>query len=126
MISLVFTSNPAIWAIIGVVVGGLLTGLINYLLQRSQFRHNKEMFYLKNQSREKSKEYLIELLNHKTYPERKFTTLEKRIGAYQGEELRRLLIEVGALRTQSQSGEEFWYLKEREQERKNPKKEGYS
>lgn len=56
MTFLSFTTNPAIWAIIGVAVGGLLTGFINYLLQRSQFKHNKEMFYLKNQSAERSKE----------------------------------------------------------------------
>ena len=126
MTYLIITNNPAIWAIICVLVGGLLTGFINFLLQRSQFKHNKEMFYLKNQSSEKAKEYLLELLNHKTYPERKFTTLEKRLGAYEGESLRKLLIEVGALRSQSATGEEMWYLKEREQERRNPKKEGYS
>lgn len=118
--------STQMWTIIGVLVGGLLTGFINYFLQRSQFRHNKEMYYLQNMSREKVKEYLIELLNHKKYPERKYVTLRKRVGAYSDEELRILLTEVGALKSQSKEGEELWYLKERDHERKNPTKKGYS
>lgn len=118
--------GPEMWALIGVLVGGLLTGFINYLLQRSQFRHNKEMYYLQNTSRENVKDYLIELLNHKKYPERKYTTLRKRIGAYSDEELRILLTEVGAIKSQSKDGTEFWYLKEREHERKNAIAKGYA
>lgn len=125
---LLFSSalGPEIWALIGVVIGGLLTGFINYLLQRGQFRHNKEMYYLQNMSREKVKEYLLELLHHKKYPERKFVTLRKRVGAYSDDELRILLTEVGAIKTQSADGTELWYLKERDQERKNPSTPGYS
>lgn len=118
--------SPEVWALIGVLVGGLLTGFINYLLQRSQFKHNKEMYYLQNTSRENVKDYLIELLNHKKYPERKYVTLRKRIGAYSDDELRILLTEVGAIKSQSKDGTEFWYLKERESERKNAIKKGYA
>ncbi len=114
------------WAIIGVIVGALLTGGINYLLQLSQFRHNREMFLLKNMSKEKIKEHLLELLNHKKYPERKFTTLRKRVGAYSDEELRILLTEVGALKVQSDNGDELWYLRKRNNERNKPSKKGYS
>ncbi|MFY0604099.1 MAG: hypothetical protein JXQ93_09120 [Flavobacteriaceae bacterium] len=120
------TIGPETWALIGVLVGGLLTEFINYLLQKSQFKHNKEMYYLQNMSREKVKEYLIELLNHKKYPERKYVTIRKRVGAYSDDDLRILLIEVGALKSQSKDGTELWYLKERDQERNNPTKKGYS
>jgi hypothetical protein len=118
--------GPEWWALIGVLVGGLLTGFINYLLQKSQFNHNKEMYYLQNMSREKVKEYLLELLHHQKYPERKYVTLRKRVGAYSDAELRILLTEVGAIKTQSTDGTEYWYLKERDHERKNPTKKGYS
>ncbi|MDT7832139.1 hypothetical protein RQM59_07085 [Flavobacteriaceae bacterium S356] len=120
------TLGPEIWALIGVLVGGLLTGLINYLLQRSQFKHNKEMYYLQNTSRENVKDYLIELLNHKKYPERKYVTLRKRIGAYSDDDLRILLTEVGAIKSQAKDGTELWYLKERNDERKNAIKKGYN
>lgn len=118
--------SAEVWAIIGVVVGGLLTGFVNYFLQKSQFKHNKEMYYLQNMSKEKVKDYLKELLNHKKYPERKFITLRKRVGAYSDDELRILLTEVGALKSLRDDGIELWYLKERNKERKNPSKEGYS
>lgn len=118
--------GPEMWALIGVLVGGLLTGFINYLLQKSQFKHNKEMYYLQNISRENVKDYLIELLNHKKYPERKYVTLRKRIGAYSDDDLRILLTEVGAIKSQSKDGTEFWYLKEREHERKNAIEKGYA
>lgn len=114
------------WVLVGVVIGGLLTGGINYLLQLSQFKHNKEMYVLENMSKEKVKEYLVELLNHKKYPERKFVTLRKRIGAYSDDELRVFLAEVGAVTSKSKKGEELWYLKERNSERNSPAKKGYS
>ena len=118
--------SPQAWTLIGVVIGGLLTGTINYFLQKSQFSHNKEMYYLQNMSKENVKEYLIELLNHKKYPERKFLTIRKRVGAYSDDELRILLTEVGGLKSQSTDGTELWYLKERDSERKNPIKKGFS
>lgn len=122
---ILFNLSNEIWVIIGVIVGSILTGSINFLLQKSQFEHNKEMFYLQNISKEKVKEHLLELLNHKKYPERKYTTIRKRIGAFNDDELRVLLIEIGGIKVESK-GVEYWYLKERNDERKNPSKEGYS
>lgn len=128
MLSIVlFEINKEIWTIIGVIIGALLTGVLNYIFQKSQFKHNKEMFYLQNISKEKVKETLIELLNHKKYPERKFKTIRKRIGAFNDDELRVLLTEVGGVKVESKTNkEEYWYLKERNNERKNPTKDGYS
>ena len=116
--------NGPMWALGGVFIGAVATGLINYFLQSHQFKHNKEMFLLQNLGREKAKEYLIELLNHVKYPERKFSTLKRRIGAFNDDELRHLLLEIDALKSEKKDGEEYWYLKERENERKNatPKK----
>src|SRR5690606_10602478 len=101
--------SSEVWALVGVVTGAVLTGGINYLLQSTQFTHNKEMFYLQNMSKEKVKEYLVELLNHKKYPERKFVTIRKRIGAYSDDELRIFLAEVGAVTSKSKKGDELWY-----------------
>ena len=40
------------WALIGVLVGTIGTGFFNYLLQKRQFDHNKEMFSLQNKGLE--------------------------------------------------------------------------
>jgi hypothetical protein len=116
--------SPPMWALIGVLVGGLLTGIINYILQRLQFKHNKEMFYLENQSKEKVKDIILDLLNHRVHIDRKFKTICKRIGGYGEDEIRQMLHEVGAKKTaRSDDSVEWWYLKEREQERIEKKKE---
>lgn len=113
------------WTIIGVLIGAIATGGINYFLQKNQFKHNIEMFRLQNQSKEQVKEYLLELLNHKKYTDREFRTIKKRIGAFSDEELRLLLIEVGAKKSENTKGEETWYLKSREAERPNSIKPGF-
>ena len=110
--------SDALWALIGVIVGGTITGIFNYFLQNSQFKHNKEMFLLKNQSKENVKEILIDMLWHKTHINRLFTTLSNRIGGYTDKEIRQMLHEVGAIKwIRQDDGAELWYLKERADER---------
>lgn len=109
--------NPVFWALVGVAVGALLTGIINYVLQLSQFKHNKEMFFIQNQTKEKVKEILVELLSHLKYTDRTFEALRKRVGGHTDDEIRKLLHEVDAKKSTNKKGEEVWYLKEREVER---------
>lgn len=113
-----FQFTEATWALIGVVIGGLLAGITNYYLQRAQFQHNKDMFYLQNQSKEQVKQILEELLNHRRYTDRSFESIRKRIGGYSQDEIRQMLHEIGAKKSSREDGSgEWWYLKEREQER---------
>jgi len=120
-------NNSVLWALIGVIIGALLTGIINYVLQLSQFKHNKEMYYLQNKSKESVKETLLELLNHRKFIDRSFKAISARIGGYDDKELRQLLNEVGAVLVNKKDAKddknEWWYLKERKEERKKKKKE---
>ncbi len=109
--------DPAIWALIGVVLGAVLTGIINYRLQKSQFKHNEKMFFLQNKSDEKAKEILADLLNHRVFTDRSFTVIKQRVGGFSDDELRKLLIAIGAQRSSSRKEGEWWYLLERQQER---------
>ncbi|SHG30886.1 hypothetical protein [Flagellimonas flava] len=110
--------SDAIWALIGVVVGGLLTGWINYGLQKRQFQHNFEMFRLENQSKETVKSILTDLLWHKKFIDRSMKALKQNIGGYTEDEIRQLLHEVGAVKTtRKKDNTEWWYLKERGEER---------
>ena len=110
--------GTALWTLIGVIIGGLLTGIINYLLQKSQFKHNKEMFRLQNRSKEMVKDILNDMLNHRTHTDRSFGALKKRIGGYSDDEIRQILHEIGAIKTtRPDDNNEWWYLKERYQER---------
>src|SRR3546814_13438112 len=70
------------WALLGVVVGIVGTGLINWLMQSRQFAHEKQMFQLQNLSAAMVKTVLQEMLNHKSYTDRSFLALNERIGGY--------------------------------------------
>jgi hypothetical protein len=113
----------AYWALAGVVIGGFLSGAINYLLQKSQFKHNREMFLLQNKSTEQVKILLADMLNHRSYTDRSFEALRKPIGGFSDDEIRRLLHEIDAKMISRDKGEEFWYLLSRKEERiQNSKK----
>lgn len=108
--------NEAIWALIGVAIGTILSGLINYLLQKGQFKHNKEMLLLQNQATEVVKSLLIEKLSHKNFTDRSFEALKGPIGGYSDDEIRQLLHEIKAKKV-LKKGEEWWYLLSRSDER---------
>ena len=106
------------WALLGVIVGAVATGMFNYLMQKRQFSHDKEMYLLQNQSAENVKALLKEMLSHKSYTDRSFDALKKAVGGYSEDEIRQLLHEISAKKTSRNNGtEEWWYLAEREQER---------
>src|SRR3546814_8819906 len=79
------------WALLGVVVGIVGTGLINWLMQSRQFAHEKQMFQLQNLSAAMVKTVLQEMLNHKSYTDRSFLALKERIGGYSDDQIRQFL-----------------------------------
>lgn len=106
------------WTLIGVVVGAMATGLLNWLSQSRQFAHEKEMFHLHNKSAEMVKRILTEMLNHRSYTDRAFKALKNAVGGYSEDEIRQFLHEIGAKKTTRRNGaEEWWYLASRQEER---------
>ncbi len=105
------------WVLLGVVTGGTITGLFNWLLQTRHFNHTKEMFLLQNQSREVVKGLLVDMLTHPSFTDRSFEALRRPIGGYSDNDIRQFLHEVGARRTKRDDGKEWWYLVSRSTER---------
>jgi hypothetical protein len=108
--------TEGMWALAGVVLGALSSGVVAALLQRKQFQHDKDMHALQNQGAENVKALLAEMLNHKSHVRRSFGAMRKKVGGYKDDELRRLLHEASAKRANGKDGEEWWYLAEREGE----------
>ena len=108
--------SEAAWALTGAVVGIIGSGIVNWLLQERQFKHNKDMFLLEHGSATTVKAILEEMLNHQGYVERSFKALKSRVGGYTDDELRQFLHEVGAQKI-DKDGEERWYLRSRTEER---------
>ena len=84
------------WALGGVIVGALASGLINLILQKRQFTHDVKMHALQNQGKENVKSLLIEMLSHKSYTDRSFDAIRDKVGGFTDDELRLLLHEVQA------------------------------
>lgn len=111
-------NSVAFWALIGVLVGAFITGLFNLILQNRLFNHNKELYILQNKSKEQAKEILEEMLNNQKYVDRSFEALKGKIGGFTDNDIRKLLLEVGALKSiRKDDRTEWWYLKERREER---------
>jgi hypothetical protein len=106
------------WALGGVVVGAFTSGVINIMLQKRQFAHEKEMHQIKNKSSENVKSFLVEMLSHKSYTDRSFEAIRKKVGGFTDEEVQQLLHEIEAKKViRSEDKKEYWYLKSREEER---------
>jgi hypothetical protein len=88
-----------IYGIIGILLGGLLKALFDFIRVRLDHDHAEKMHKLENQGKENIKELLLDMLNHRTHIDRTFDALKKRIGGYSDDEVRKLLMELGACRT---------------------------
>lgn len=98
--------ETALFTLLGTVVGGL----ISYMLQRQRFAQE-----LKLRQEEFKTDFMAEstarhFLNHKTFTDRSFETLKNHLGGFEEEELRKILVRAGAIRTYRQDGSEWWRL----------------
>lgn len=110
--------NEGWWALGGVIVGALASGVINLALQKRQFAHEKEMHKLQNQGAENVKSLLVEMLSHEGFTDRTFEAIKKKVGGFTDDDIRQLLHEIEAKKvSRKDDGKEMWYLASREQER---------
>ena len=110
--------NDAAWALVGVVVGVVVTGVFQLVSQNRLFAHERDMFRLRNQGVEMVKALLSEMLNHRSYTDRSFSALKKAVGGYDNDKIRQLLHAVGAKKAGREDGDgEWWYLTSRQEER---------
>ena len=94
----------------------IIGGLISYLLQRRNFTYQ-----LRLKQEELKTEFMAEstvrhFLNHKSYTDRSFTTLKNYLGGFEDDELRKILVRAGAIRTFRDDGSEWWRLLSRMEE----------
>lgn len=98
--------ETALFTLAGTIVGGLIT----YVLQHQ--RHKQELKVIRE---EYKTEFIAEttvkhFLNHKSYTDRSFDILKKHLGGFEDNELRKILVRSGAIRTYREDGTEWWRL----------------
>ncbi|MFZ6014461.1 MAG: hypothetical protein ACOYXT_29245 [Bacteroidota bacterium] len=111
--------ESAIYALLGTVVGGM----ISFLLQRQRLVHERKL-----KQEEYKTEFMAEhtakhFLSHKSYTDRSFETLQKHLGGFEDNELRKILVRAGAIRTFREDGSEWWRLLSRMDEYIESKKQ---
>lgn len=97
--------------VLAVVLGGVVTVVVNWLSHRQQFKTD---FAAERTAKR--------LLRHRGYTDRSFDALQKSIGGFEDDELRKLLVRAGAIRAY-RDGTEYWRLLSRMDEYLKRKKD---
>ena len=105
--------EPGILSLVSSLAGVTVGGGISFLLQRNLLRHQYKL-----KIEELKTEYMAEqtarhFLEHKSFTDRSFDTLRKHLGGFEDDEVRKILVRAGAIRTYRSDGTEWWTLLER-------------
>ena len=121
------------WNFIIAIAGVLIGGLITFLIQKGQHKRDQanrirqeeleqERYDEEHAPEIRVKERLKNRLKHKDYVERSFIALKKGFGGFNDNEIRRMLTGINAERIIRTDKSEWWYLRDRNEERKERKK----
>ena len=88
------------------LVVAAITTLTGFRLQRDRLRVELRTQFM-------AEEAIRQLLLDERWKLRSFERIKRRVGGFDDDELRQLLVRAGALRFQGRSGEELWGLRQR-------------
>lgn len=95
--------DPALLSLIGTLLGTIVGGSITYFL-------NRQSYQLQYKTEFMAEETARHFLSHKSYTDRSFDTLQKHLGGFEDDELRKILVRAGAIRVYRSDGSEWWRL----------------
>ena len=99
-----------ILSVLSAMLGAIIGGGMTYLLNRQQLKHQIEVLREQNKTEFMAEETARHFLNHQGYTDRSFDTLQKHLGGFEPDELRKILVRAGAIRTYREDGSEWWRL----------------
>ncbi|AWV06907.1 hypothetical protein [Marilutibacter maris] len=104
--------TAGLFGIIGVLVGGLVAWWLQKDRSSTDFRIALEAIKTEHMAETTARHFL----SHQGYTDRSFELLSERLGGFEEDELRRILVRAGAIRYIRKDGSEFWRLLSREPE----------
>jgi hypothetical protein len=104
--------TAGLFGIIGVLVGGL----ISWWLQKDRASADLKIALESVKTEHMAEKTAQYFLNHKGYTDRSFELLSKRLGGFEDNELRKILVRAGAVRYVRADGSEWWRLLSRTDE----------
>jgi hypothetical protein len=102
--------DPAIWPALSALLGAVVGGGISYALNRQQFRNQLHLLQEQHKVEFMAEETARHFLGHQGYTDRSFETLQRALGGFTDDELRKILVRAGAIRVYRQDGSEWWRL----------------
>ncbi len=98
--------------LLGTIVGGLIT----YFTQKAQLKNELLRVREENRTEFQAEQTALHFLSHKNFTDRSFETLKKHLGGFEDDELRKILVRAGAIRTYREDDSEWWRLLSRNDE----------
>jgi hypothetical protein len=108
--------DAALWSTFSALLGALVGGGLSFLLNRQQVRNQLRVLREQNKAEFMAEETARHFLSHKSFTDRSFETLRKHLGGFDDDELRRILVRAGAIRVYREDGTEWWRLLSRMEE----------
>lgn len=104
------------WSALTALVGAIIGGGISFVLNRQQFENQLKLAREAHRTEFMAEETARALLSHKSFTDRSFETLKRHLGGFEDDELRKILVRAGAMRTYRDDGSEWWRLVSRQEE----------
>lgn len=104
------TMDISIWPTVSALLGAAVGGAISYLLNRQQFANQLRILQAQHKTEFMAEETARRFLCHKRFIDRSFDSLRNSLGGFGDDELRKILVRAGAVRTYRDDGSEWWRL----------------
>jgi hypothetical protein len=105
-----------VWSAFTALLGAIVGGGISWLLNRQQFDNQLKLAREQHRTEFMAEETARALLSHKGFTDRSFEALQRHLGGFEDDELRKILVRAGAMRVYRDDGSEWWRLVSRMEE----------
>lgn len=102
--------DPIVAGLLATLVGAIVGGGVSFLLNRQLHAQQLERLRTEYKTEFAAEETARHFLSHRGYTDRSFDVLRKHLGGFEDDELRRILVRAGGVRTYRDDGSEWWRL----------------
>jgi hypothetical protein len=102
--------DPIVAGLLATLVGAIVGGGVSFLLNRQLHAQQLERLRTEHKTEFAAEDTARHFLSHRGYTDRSFDVLRKHLGGFEDNELRRILVRAGAVRTYRDDGSEWWRL----------------
>jgi len=103
-------SVTVLTSIVTPIVIAALTSFAGYFIQERKLRRDFDLDRERLRTEFMAEQAAKSLLENERWTKRSFDEIRKRLGGFEDNELRKVLVRAGAVRFESSEGNEFWGL----------------